>query len=342
VQSWNVSFAADPETAAHIIDFYPAVDDVIRLDGAQYDAAPAKVATAQFFRLAVTGGVLASAARALVVENATHYVTRTSFLSVERLADVPDSDPLVVRTNMARPLATSPAGVTITELGDGGLVLVGIAAGEGVAIFSAAQPPASFEVEPAGGCARDFNHWGVPTTGGGPGVGGANVVLRPCVVGADGLAAPNQRYAFNATAGRFSLQDGSGRCLSVSTCDGNNGDRVTVAECASAAPAPPPDAGSIGCDRSAAPASCADLSQTWSVTGPSSAPPNAIVPAVAPSRCIDVNGAIDPNTIDVWDCSAVPGAYRNEEFQWNASTGAIQSLDDDPTCACMGWCLTPS
>jgi multidrug efflux pump subunit AcrA (membrane-fusion protein) len=68
---------------------------------------------------------------ALVVQNATHFVTRTSFLAVERLASAPASAPLVVRTNMARPLASSPAGVTLTELGDGGLVLVGLGAGEG-------------------------------------------------------------------------------------------------------------------------------------------------------------------------------------------------------------------
>lgn len=346
VQSWNLTSAAGgPSTPARIIDFFPGVDDVIRLDGAAYDAAPAKVATAAFYRLAVEGAVLASAARALVVQNATHFVTRTSFLAVERLASAPASAPLVVRTNMARPLASSPAGVTLTELGDGGLVLVGLGAGEGAAIFSAAQPPPSFAIAPAGGCAREFNHWGVPqAAGGGPGVGGTPVALRACVVDGNGLAAPKQRFAWNATAGQFALQDGSGRCLSVSTCDASNGDRVTVAPCAAQPqpPPPPPAAGDIGCDAGAAPASCAAQSQQWSVTGPSGAPPNAIKPALATSRCIDVNGATQRDVIDVWDCGTPPGAYKNEEFAYNITSGSIQSYDSDPDCACLNFCITPN
>ena len=299
LQSWNKTSAAGGPAQARVIDFYPGLDDVIRLDGADYDAAPAKVATAAFYRLAVEGAVLASAARALVTHNATHYVTRTSFVAVERLASAPGTAPLVLRTNMARPLATSPAGVPVTELGDGGLVLVGIGAGEGVAIFSAAQPPSSFDITPAAGCAADFNHWGVLESGGsGPGVGGAPVALRACVLGADGLVEPAQRFAWNASAGRFALQDGSGRCLSVTTCDGSNGDRVSLAPCGAPPPPPPADA-PIGCDSSAAPASCAEASQRWSVTGPDGTPPNAIITAVS-NRCIDVNGAITPGDIDVW------------------------------------------
>ena len=337
VQSWNLTLAAPGGKPVRVVDFFPAVDDVIALAGSAYDAAPAKVATAQFFRLSVEGGVLASGARTLVSANTTHYVTRTSFVAVERLASASSAAPLVVRTSMARPLASSPAGVTLTELGDGGLVLVGISAGEGVAIFSAAAPPQSFDIVPAAGCPADFNHFGAPGGAGSSGVGGTPVVLRPCVTGA-----ANQRYALNASTGAFALQDGSGRCLSVSTCDGDNGDRVTLAPCASREPPPPPPPpGAVGCDASITPApqACAAASQTWAVNANSS--PNSIAVAVS-GRCIDVNGANDPNHIDVWDCSgATPGAFKNEEFAFDAASGFITSLCTDPDCACENYCITP-
>ena len=347
VQSWNLTSAAPGGKPVRIVDFFPAVDDVIALGGADYDAAPAKVATAQFFRLSVEGGVLATGSRALVSANSTHYVTRTAFVAVERLADAAATAPLVLRTNMARPLATSPAGVSITELGDGGLVLVGIGAGEGVAIFSAAAPPADFGIRAAAGCPQDFNHFGAPLSGGGggPGVGGSPVVLRACAAASGGLAAPNHRYAFNASTGEFALQDGSGRCLSVATCDGANGDRVTLAPCASRLPPPPPPpgGGGIGCDASIAPTPpqvCAAASQTWAVNaGPS---PNSIAISLS-GRCIDVNGANQRDVIDVWDCSGpTPGAFKNEEFAFDAASGAITSLCTDPDCACEGFCITPS
>jgi hypothetical protein len=345
VQSWNLTLAAPGGKPVHIVDFFPGVDDVISLGGTAYTAAPAKVATAQFFRLSVEGGVLATGSRALVSANATHFVTRTSFVAVERLASASATAPLVLRTNMARPLATSPAGVSITELGDGGLVLVGITAGEGVAIFSAAAPPASFAIEACAGCPADYNHFGAPGTGGtGPGVGGDPVVLRVCAGAGAAAAAPNQRFAFNASTGEFALQDGSGRCLSVATCDGANGDRVTLAPCVSRQPPPPPPpaAGAIGCDATIAPpaTSCAEASQTWAINVGGS--PNSIAISTS-GRCIDVNGATNPDDIDVWDCSGpTPGAYKNEEFVFDAASGTITSLCSDPTCACENFCITPS
>ncbi len=332
LQSWNRTAAVPGATRpTRVIDFFPAVEDVIPLAGTPYDAAPAKVATASFYRLAVEGGVLASASRIVTVENATHYVTRTNFIAVESTV----GGLVVVRTNMARPLAASPASVLFSELGDGGLVLVNISAGEGVALFSAALPPASFAISPAVGCAAEFNHWGVSPSSSAPGGGGTPVVLRDCVVDGSGKLAANQSFTWNATAGTFSLADG--RCLSLSTCDGNNGDLVTLAPCTAGAP-PPPGGASIGCD-AAGPSTCPVQAQAWTITGPSGSPPNGIHAAIG-GRCIDVNGAFNPDTIDVWDCQGSPGAYRNEEFTYVPASGAILSLDTD--ACCLNKCLTPA
>jgi hypothetical protein len=365
VQSWNYTLAAKatsdthddgsnserkPATSeastmrAHVIEFFPAVDDVIRVDGGAYDSAPAKVATAQFYRLSVEGGVLATGARVLVSQNASHYITRTAFVAVERSASAPDTAPVVIRTNMARPLATSPAGVVITEIGDGNLVQVNIKKGEGVALFSAANPPAapasfnhspaSFTISSSTGCSREFNHWGVPSKGrSGKDVGGTPVVLRRCVMGTNGLVAKNQRFKWNSTTATFVLQDESGQCLSVSTCNGANGDRVTVAPCASGTE--PSTADDIGCDKSEE--ICAAQSQTWHVNGPADSPPYTII-HTATNRCIDVHGATDKDTIDIWDI--VPGVFKNEGFSFNTSTGGITALNSNPACACRGFCLT--
>jgi hypothetical protein len=333
VQSWNLTSAAGPDPV-HIIHFFPAIDDVIVLDGTPYDAAPAKVASASFYRLAVEGGVLASAAREVLVQNSSHYITRTSFIALERLLNATVRSPLVVRTNMERPLATSPPGVSITEIGDGDLVLIDIAAGEGVAIFSSASPPSSFAITPAEGCPQDFNHFGVIDAG--SGVGGTPVNLRKCSIGSDGHVEPSQRFSWNSTSGQFALQDGSGRCLSVQSCSVTDGTIVTVAPCAQSMP---PSSASIGCDSSSQ--NCMFLSQTWFVTSSTDNPPNAIVTNSTTHHCIDVNGATNPDLIDVWTCGA-PGAYKNDEFIFNSTTGGIISLDSDPDCDCLGYCLTPS
>lgn len=341
LQSWNTTRAGGGGAPAHVLDFFPGVQDVVPLAEGPYAAAPAKVATARFFRLGAEGGALGSGARELVSSNATHYVTRTAFVAVE--AGAGGSGSIVLRTNMARPLAVSPPGVPFTELGDGGLVRVDVGAGGGAALYSAAAPPASFAVGPAGGCAAEFNFWGWPRKagggGGGGGPGGAPVVLRACAVGADGRVAPAQRFAWNATAGTFALLDGSGRCLSIATCDGGNGDRVTVAPCAAGAPPPPPPTG-VGCDGSGS-AACAAQAQAWRVTGAGARPPNAIISALG-GRCIDVNGATNAGDIDVWDCALNGNEFSNEGFVFNATSGGIVTLDSDPACGCLGFCLTPS
>lgn len=337
VQSWNFTSAVGGTKKVNIIHFYPAIDDIIILNGTAYDAAPAKVASASFYRLAVEGGVLASAAREVLVQNSSHYITRTSFIALERLVNATVRSPLVVRTNLERPLATSPPGVSITEIGDGDLVLVDIAAGEGVAIFSSLSPPSSFAVSPASGCPKDFNHFGVIDSEGGGGVGGTPVVLRPCLVDNNGLVEPSQRYSWNATSGQFALQDGSGRCLSVQSCGVTDGTIVSIAPCVQ--PNPPPSTGSIGCDSSSQ--NCLSLSQTWYVTSENGNPPNAIITNTTSQHCIDVNGATNPDKIDVWTCGA-PGSYKNDEFIFNSTTGGIVSLDSDPDCNCSGYCLSPS
>ena len=76
-------------------------------------------------------------------------------------------------------------------------------------------------------------------------------------------------------------------------------------------------------------------------------------------RCIDVNGADNPDLIDVWDCghgggtqafvftvTSAPSVYLhmstldlNEDFVFNATSGAIISLDT--LACCQNKCLSP-
>ena len=103
-------------------------------------------------------GVLASAARAVRSLDAHALVTSTAWVAVEA-GPAWARTPVVIRAALARPLATLPAGVTLTELGDGGLLLVDLASSpDGVVIYSAAAPPASpGVVAAAAGCPAEFN-----------------------------------------------------------------------------------------------------------------------------------------------------------------------------------------
>jgi hypothetical protein len=56
-------------------------------------------------------------------------------------------------------------------------------------------------------------------------------------------------------------------------------------------------------------------------------------------RCLDVNGADNPDVLDAWTCDNPPGADKNLEWAWDAATGALTSLDTLPCCA--GMCVTP-
>lgn len=146
----------------------------------------------------------------------------------------------------------------------------------------------------------------------------AAVVLRACSFSGGGpFVAPQQRFAFDTSLSSFALQDGSGRCLSLSACSGDNGEVVALVPCA-------PN-GSI----------C----QAWNMTDDRESPPNAIKTALT-GRCLAVNSAHNPDAIVVWDCADPPSQWRNEEWAFNASSGALTSLDSDPTCG--GLCLTPA
>lgn len=143
------------------------------------------------------------------------------------------------------------------------------------------------------------------------------VVLRPCVFDGAGLASPPQRYAYNVSSSAFELQDGSGRCLSLaSPCAGNDGDVAVLAPCA-------PGGGAC---------------QTWSASGASGNPPNAFS-TPSSGRCLEVNGAHNANLLDVWDCATPPSQWKNMEWSFNATSGAIASLDTDP--ALTNLCITP-
>jgi hypothetical protein len=109
LQSWNSS-----------LDFFPAVPDVIEVptkrrplesdendDDGNFQLAG--LAGASFFRLRTMGGFLASAIRTIEATNATHIVSTTSMLAVERAPSLKHvrrgvDTQIVLRTSMARPL----------------------------------------------------------------------------------------------------------------------------------------------------------------------------------------------------------------------------------------------
>jgi alpha-L-fucosidase 2 len=335
-QSWNRTALVHDSRGrpASILDFYPGVDDVIRLDDTPYVAAPSKAATGAFWRLGGEGGFLGSAARAIVVQNATHFITRATFVAVESTAGAP----CVVRTTMQRPLvASGPPGVSLTELGDNLVLVSGLGAGQGVAIYSSAFPAPALSVSPLPGCPADFNHYGFPLGSGSaaqpfPPADAVPVVLTDCVYGADGLAQPSQRFTYSPSTNQFALQDGSGRCLTLGACSPTDGTLAVLAPCQDPGNSSLP----FGCD-----SSCGANLQSWVLTGPSASPPNAIQPSggVGTGMCLDVNGAFNPDVIDVWGGCTPPGEYKNDEWAWNATTGALLTLDTAPQV--VGKCITP-
>ena len=171
IQSHNTTTLAGQGGApVHVIEFFPFAQPSIRLDGSAYDAAPAKLAAASFFRLPAEGGYLASGQRREFTDGrcpASLFCTYTSFVAVEAPAAGAGGGgggPLVIRlADMPRPLAAYPPGAaTLTELGDGGLVqVVGLAPGAGVVVYSGSMdPPESFEISPSVGCPPQYNFFG--------------------------------------------------------------------------------------------------------------------------------------------------------------------------------------
>lgn len=149
-----------------VVAVFPGIDDVVRLDAGDYAAAPARAATAQFYRLATRTGAVVSGKRELVSSNATHFVTRTALVAVEAPA-WKSSGAFRVRTSLARPLAIRGA-ATFEELGGDVVEIAGLAPSETAALYSARAPPATFAFSPLAGCPAEFNHWGmVPQSGGG-------------------------------------------------------------------------------------------------------------------------------------------------------------------------------
>ena len=78
----------------------------------------------------------------------------------------------------------------------------------------------------------------------------------------------------------------------------------------------------------------------WAWSGPGGTPPNAITPTLAGASalCLDVNGAFSPDVIDLYVCGT-PGSYKNDEWVFNATTGALLTLDTAPLV--VGKCITP-
>jgi hypothetical protein len=168
VTTWFLDSSASTTAAgAAVVDVFPGVDDVIRLDAGAYAAAPARAATARFYRLRARGGAVVSAARDVVARNASHLVTRTALVAVEAPAAAAAGArafTVVVRTAMRRPLAAVGADATVREIGDGLVEISGLAPEATVALYSARAPPATFAFSPLAGCPAEFNYWGMPAS----------------------------------------------------------------------------------------------------------------------------------------------------------------------------------
>ena len=108
-----------------VVHFFPGVDDAIRLDAGAYAAAPARAATALFYRLATRTGAVVSGKREIARKNATHFVTRTALVAVEAPA-WDSSGVFLVRTTLARPLAIK-GDATFRDLGKDLVEISGLA-----------------------------------------------------------------------------------------------------------------------------------------------------------------------------------------------------------------------
>ena len=357
LQSWNTTSLVPPvgpsAAPAHVLEFFPFVAPATRLDGSNYEAAPAKLATAAFFRLPAEGGFLASAKRREYTDgrcSVNVLCTFTAWVAVELGAGVAvgASPPLVIRVaDMPRPLAVYPEGAAaLTELGDGGLVLVALAPNvTGVVVYSGSvDPPEYFAVEPRVGCPAQYNFFGgsnimepessasAPFSAAAGGAG-TPVVLRNCSVGADGLAVPSQRFAYNASGLLdFALLDGTGRCLSLDSCAGAQGANAVLVACGGGTG--PSASAPLGCEAGTGVApSCLVATQAWALGDASGSPPGFVKSALQ-GQCLELHGGADPDAIDVWACQT--NGVRNMEWAWNGTSGALASL---ATC-CGGMCLT--
>ena len=91
------------------------------------------------------------------------YLARTLFVAVTAPRTLPPPACVLRLAGLARPLALKgdTSGVTLAELGDGGLVeVLGLAPGATVVIFSAASPPTDFSIGPKTGCPAQYNYFG--------------------------------------------------------------------------------------------------------------------------------------------------------------------------------------
>jgi len=298
LQSWNRTREGDA-----IIDFFPGIDDVIALGGDAYTSAPARAASAAFWRLSAEGHVLASAAREEVVRNATHYVTRPKFVAVETDATWGASQRLVLRSTLAPPLAVEPPGTPLQVLGEG-LVALTLGPSAAAVVYSAALPKPNFTISPSSGCPAEFNHYSIVAPQ--PGGSGDPIELQQCsALDAQGRVQPSQRFAYLPTTRQFALQDGTGRCLSVQDSAGGLGARAVLLPCAaspSSASAAP-----IGCRGSSGGAGA----DAWLISPQGLGIPAPSIVLAASNRCLEVHGAYDPTYLDVWDCAGPPGAVSN-------------------------------
>jgi len=148
-------------------------------------------------------------------------------------------------------------------------------------------------------------------------------ILRPCNVSvADGRIAPVQRFAFSGSGsapGALALGDGSGRCLAMAGCDGQDGISAVFVPCAA------PGGGDA----------CAAAAQGWSF--PSGGAP-FLLSAAGSNKCLELHGGCSTTQLDAWDCQA--NGIQNMLWRFNATSGALVSECTDGGCG--GLCVTPA
>lgn len=325
-------------TPVHILEFFPFVDPVIRLNGSAYDSAPAKIALASFYKLPTEGAFLASAMRSEFLDGRCPPELLCTYTAWVVIDSPPQGGPLVLRlSDMPRPLASYPEGINLTELGDGGLVQVELSPGSSVAIFSGSMnPPESFDIAPRIGCPQQYNYFGGRSVSAEEGLrtkstATATVILTNCTTGPDGIVSPTQRWSLNTSTPNTEIQllDGTTRCLSLASCSGGEGSQAVLLPCGSGSGPSPSGNGPLGCEDPSGP-NCLGLTQNWIF---SNSPINSLKNTLQ-GQCLELHGGANPNDIDVWGCQT--NGVNNMVWMWNATSGALTSC---ATC-CFGMCLT--
>jgi hypothetical protein len=220
--------------------------------------------------------------------------------------------------------------------------VTGVGPGDNVTLYSASNVPTSLTVSPAAGCPSNANFWGSMFANGGsaaaPVPASAEMQIAPCNSG----LSPNASQTFTVTpvSGSWSqivltasVAAGQPLCLTVSSCAPSEDSTVFLADCVAPAPANASEACYDAFQ-------CSNAVQLWSFN--SNYQPHGLQSQVGSDAgaawCLDMPGAYGP-VVDLYSCDTNSEQYSNQDWFFNATSGAIVSLLSRPGWG-PGFCLT--